>query len=144
MLNLLNWYLLLAQPHLWCKCYDLLLHYALLHLSSVLNDFGGVRIPYSCTTSNGAWTLGASPSLFRTLTCSNHKTLCFIWFVGSSRLLISFVEMFRTISSLCNLWILNIVWFPLLIHHWICLFDSTHILRNAHLFEELILYWPSK
>ena len=39
----------LAQPHLWCKCYDLLLHYALLHLLSVLDDFGGARMPYLCT-----------------------------------------------------------------------------------------------
>ena len=34
---------------------------------------------------------GASSILFRTLICSNHKTLCFIWFAGSSRLLISFL-----------------------------------------------------
>ena len=39
----------LAQPHRWCKCYDLLLHYALLHLLRVLDDFGGVRIPYLYT-----------------------------------------------------------------------------------------------
>ena len=33
---------------------------------------------------------------------------------------------------------------PLTIHHWICAFDFTHILRNVQLVEELILYWPSK
>ena len=40
--------------------------------------------------------------------------------------------------------ILNIVWLPSSIHHWICAFDSTQIMRSAHLGEELILYWPSK
>ena len=30
------------------------------------------------------------------------------------------------------------------IRHWIRAFDSTHIMRNAHLLEELALYWPSK
>ena len=44
-----NWYLLMAQPYLWCKCYDLLLLYALLHLLRILDDFGGARIPYLCT-----------------------------------------------------------------------------------------------
>ena len=39
----------MAQPYLWCKCYVLLWRYAHLHLWCVLDDFGGVRIPYLCT-----------------------------------------------------------------------------------------------
>ena len=66
MMILLNWYLLLAQPYLCCKCYDLLLLYAHLHLLRVLDDFGGVRIPYLCTPIvHEHW--GASLFLFRTL-----------------------------------------------------------------------------
>ena len=54
MLNPLIWYLIMAQPYLWCKCYVLcamcyVLFYALLHLLYVLDDFGGVRIPFLCT-----------------------------------------------------------------------------------------------
>ena len=49
MLNLFNWYLLMAQPYLWCGCNDLFEFYTLLHLLYVLDDFGGVRIPFLCT-----------------------------------------------------------------------------------------------
>ena len=31
-----------------------------------------------------------------------------------------------------------------IIRQWICAFDSTHILRNAHFMEKFILYWPSR
>ena len=87
---------------------------------------------------------GVSRFLFRTLICSNHKTLCSIWFAGSSRFLISFWgDVWRYIFYFQSL-ILNIARFLLSIHQWICAFDSTHILRNAHFMEELILYWPSK
>ena len=40
--------------------------------------------------------------------------------------------------------VLNIVWLPSSIRHWICAFDFTHIMRNAHIMGELLLYWPSK
>ena len=75
---------------------------------------------------------GASPFLFRILfsdllVCPSPLWRCLEW-----------------VHLICNLWILNIVWFPPNILHWICAFDFTHILRNSHFMEELILYWPSK
>ena len=78
--------------------------FSLLHLLCVLDDFGewGFHIRALLHMVHEHW--GASPFLFRALVCSNHKTLCFIWFVGSSRLLVSFWEMFRDISFICNLW----------------------------------------
>ena len=45
------------------------------------------------------------------------------------------------ISSLCIIWILNMVWIPPFTRHWISAFYSTHFMRYAHLGEELILYW---
>ena len=33
---------------------------------------------------------------------------------------------------------------PPCILHWICAFDFTHNLRNAHFMGELLLYWPSQ
>ena len=66
--------------------------------------------------------------------------------IGSLDLLIAcFIRWcFFTLLSFCNLLILNIVWFPPSICHWIRAFDSTHIMRNAHILEELSLYWPSR
>ena len=37
----------------------------------------------------------------------------------------------------------SLISFPT-IRHWICAFDFTHIMRNAHILGELLLYWPSK
>jgi hypothetical protein len=37
----------------------------------------------------------------------------------------------------------SLISFPT-IRHWICAFDFTHIMRNAHIMGELLLYWPSK
>ena len=66
--------------------------------------------------------------------------------IGSLDLLIAcFISWcFSTLSSFCNLLILNIVWFPPSIRQWISSFDFTHIMRNAHIMEELSLYWPSR
>jgi hypothetical protein len=118
-----------AQPYDYCKCYSLFLIYALLHMFCVLNDIEGVMIPCLCTLYSNAKnilicarTLGSFPILFRTLLRPYHNI--FFCLFGS--------------------WILNIVWFPPKIHHWICALDFTHILRIAHLTEELSLYWPSK
>ena len=70
--------------------------------------------------------------------------LLFFWLVGSFDCLLLFSLCLRDISSLCNLWILNIVCLPPSIYHWICVFHCTHILRNTQFMEEHILYWPSK
>ena len=75
---------------------------------------------------------GASPFSFRTLAldlsdCFYPLWRCLQWF-----------------HLICNRWILNIIWFPLTIRQWICAFDFTHILRNAHFMEDLILYRLSK
>ena len=86
----------MAQPHLWCKCYDLLLHYALLHLLRVLDDFGGARMPFLCTPQL-CMKIGELLRFYLELS---------LWIF---RLLFSFVEMFKMISSFCNLLILNIV-----------------------------------
>ena len=75
---------------------------------------------------------GASPFLFRTLALDLFDCLSSLW------------RCLRMTSPYVQFLILNIVWFPLTIHQWICAFDSTHILRNAHLFEEIMLNWPSK
>ena len=107
----------MAQPYLWCKCYDLFLLYAHFHLLRVLDDFGEVRIPYLCTPQQcmNIWEL-------------LHVYLELLFWI--SRLLLFFVEMFRMILSFCNLWISAFVF--------------TDNLSNAHLLEELLLYWPSK
>ena len=75
---------------------------------------------------------GASSFLFRTLVLDLFDCLSPLW---------RCLEWLHLIS---NLWILNIVWFPLTIHCWICAFDFTHILRNAHFMEKFILYWLPK
>ena len=59
-------------------------------------------------------------------------------------LLASFVEVSLPLLFCCNLWILNIVWFPPIIDQWKCPFDSTHFMRQVKLVEELSLCWPSK
>ena len=67
MLNLENWYLLMAQPYLWCKCYDFLLLYAHLHLLLVLDDFGGSEDSIFVHSSIVHEHWGAPSFLFRTL-----------------------------------------------------------------------------
>ena len=57
----------MAQPYLWCKCYDLRLLYALLHLLRVLDDFGGCKDSIFVHSSIVYKHWGASPLLFRTL-----------------------------------------------------------------------------
>ena len=37
----------------------------------------------------------------------------------------------------------SLISFPT-IRQWICAFDFTHTMRNAHFMGELLLYWPSK
>ena len=61
-----------------------------------------------------------------------HLVACFICW--------SFLTSLSFLQSL----ILSIVWFLPTIRHWICAFDSTQIMRNAHDMDELSLYWPSK
>ena len=66
-------------------------------------------------------------------------------FFGSfESLILMFYDQGHFISSCCILWIPNIVWAPPFIHKWVCAFDSTHIMRNAQIKEELLLYWSSK
>src|SRR5664279_3346427 len=63
--------------------------YPPLHLFCVLEDIGGVRIPFLCTLYsnaiilNSAQILGSSSISFRTLSCSYHNIFCSI---GSSDL----------------------------------------------------------
>ena len=121
----------MAQPYLRCKCYDLLQLYTLLHLLCVLDDVGGVRIPYLCTPFQCMNIGELLHYLFRTLVLDLLDCFSPSWGCLEFHLI-------------CNLWILNKVLFPLNIHHWICAFDFTRILRNAQLFQELILYQPSK
>ena len=59
-------------------------------------------------------------------------------------LLASFVDASSPCHFFCNPLILNIVWFPPSICHWICAFDFTQIMRNTHMLEDLSLYWPSR
>ena len=133
MLNLLIWYFFMAQPYLWCKCY--VLFYALLHLLCVLDDFGGGRIPFFVHSSIVHEHWGASPFSFRTFFLDPFD--CFFSLCGD-------FKKKKRMSSFAIFRSFNIVWFPLPIRHWICALDFTHILRNAHLMEELILYWLSK
>jgi hypothetical protein len=72
-------------------------------------------------------------------------TSCFVQICSLDLLIACFIcwSFLNRVILLQSL-ILNIVWFPPSICRWIRAFDSTHILRNAHLREELMVYWPSK
>ena len=119
-------------------------------LFCVLNDIEGVRIPCLCILYsnakilNYARTLGSFLISFRALFLSYHDI--FFCPIGSLDLLIacfirwSFLNYVIFLQSL----ILNIVCFPPNICRCIRAFDSTQFMINAHLGEELILYWPSK
>ena len=98
-----------------------------------------------------AQTLGSFLILFRALYFQSYHNIylpfgIFFLPIGSLDILIAcFIHWCSfTLLSFCNLLILNIVWFPSSIRHWIRAFDSTHIMRNAHIMEELSLYWPSR
>ena len=84
------------------ECYDLLLHYALLHLLRVLDDFGGARMPYLCTPHFVHEHWGASPFLFRTLALYHFDCFSSLW------------RCLKWFHPFCNLLILNMVWFPLI------------------------------
>ena len=116
----------------------------------VLNDVEGVRIPCLCILYSNAKihicarTLGSFLISFRVLFRSHHDILfCPIY---SLDLLIACFICWSSLHHIIFVQslILSIVWIPSSIRHWICVFDSTHILRNAHLREELMVYWPSK
>ena len=99
---------------------------------------------------NYAKTLGSFLILFRSLSLDDHIIISIFHLVSSFCQLVHWIILiacfiswcFSTLSSFCNLLILNIVWFPPSIRQWIHAFDSTHIMRNAHILEELSLYWP--
>ena len=85
---------------------------------------------------------GASLYYLEYSSWSYHNTyLSFGSMFGFIGLLASCVEFLDFIIFLQSL-ILDIVWIPPSIHHWIRAFDSTHNMRNAHLMEEFSLYWP--
>ena len=74
----------------------------------------------------------------------SHLSLVQNMFLGSFECLITmFYDWDHFISSCCIIWIPNIVWDPPFIK-WVCAFDSTHIMRNPQIKEELLLYWSSK
>ena len=93
---------------------------------------------------NHAQILGSSFMFFKKHSFSQTIISFVIRVVGSFWLLASPWEKRFAYHLICNLWIPCIVWFPPIIHHWIDVFDSTHIMRNAHPTEEPLLYWPSK
>ena len=119
-------------------------------LVCVLNDIEGVRIPCLCILYSNAKiqvyarTLGSFLISFRSLFSSYHDIL-FCPIHSLDLLIVCFIcwSFLNRVILLQSL-IFNIVWFPPSIHRWIRAFDFTHIMRNAHLGEELVLYWPSK
>ena len=118
-----------------------------LHLVCVLHDMEGVRIPCLCILNSNAniliyvWTLGSFLISFRALYLSYHD----IFFCPFGSLIACFIcWSFLYLVIYEQSLILNIVWIPSSIRHWICAFDFTHIMRNAHLGEELTLYWLSE
>ena len=118
-----------------------------LYIVCVLNNIEGVRIPCLCilysnaNILNYAQTLGSFLISFRALYLSYHD----IFFCSIGSLIACFIcwSSPHHVIFMQSL-ILNIVWFPSSIHHWICALDSTQIMRSAHFGEELTLYWPSK
>ena len=112
----------MAQPYRWCKCFDLFLLYAHLHLLRVLDDFGGVRIPCLCTPHLG---MNIGELLRGYLELS-------LWIF---RLLFSFVEMFKMISSFLQSF-----------DPQYSLISSNYSLKGIVItfMEELLLYWISK
>ena len=118
-----------------------------LYIICVLHGMEGVRIPCLCILYSNAnilnyvWTLGSFLISFRALYLSYRDI--FFYPIGSliaCFICWSFLFLVIYVQSL----ILNIVWIPSSIHHWICAFDSTQIMRHAHLGEDLILYWLSR
>ena len=109
----------------------------------------GVMIPCLCTLYSSAnylfcaQTLGASSYYLEHCSSSYHNIylllvsyFVFIW------LLVSFVQASWLMCILIlviflQFLILDIFWIPPSILHWICVFDSNHNMRNAHLMEEL-------
>jgi hypothetical protein len=68
-----------------------------------------------------------------------------LYFFGSLDCLVLICwRLFTLLSFFLQSLIINIVWFPASILHWIQECNSTHIMRNAHQMEELTLYRPSK
>ena len=108
-----------------------------LYLVCVLHDIEGVRIPCLCILYSNAnilnyvWTLGSFLISFRVLYLSYHDV-----FLLSNWIFDCLLYLLK-LSSPCYHFaiflILNIVWIPSSIHHWICAFDSTQIMRNARL-----------
>jgi hypothetical protein len=88
---------------------------------------------------------GVPSCFFRTLGWSYHNIfLCSIGFLDPligyffCRNIFQFVSLLQSLDPQYSL-----ISFPT-IRHWICAFDFTHIMRNAHIMGELLLYWPSK
>ena len=113
----------------------------------VLHVMEGVRIPCLCILYSNAnilnyvRTLGSFLISFRALYLSYHD----IFFCPIGSLIACFIYWsFLYLVIYVQYLILNIVWIPSSIRHWICAFDSTQIMRSAHLGKELILYWLSK
>ena len=116
MVSLLNWY----PSFSWILCCPI-----------------GSFIFFQLVSSFGGFIFHLESSLVQLIHSFVQLVLWSIWLLASS------IEASSPCYLLQSL-ILNIVWFPPSIRHWICAFDSTRIMRNAHLMEELSLYWPSK
>ena len=101
--------------------------------------------PYWNTNPYCARTLGSSLLIVRTLGWSYHNN--FLSSIGFSEPLIGYF-FYRSIFQVDFLLQYldpqySLISFPT-IRYWICAFDFTHIMRNAHIMGELLLYWPSK
>jgi hypothetical protein len=119
----------------------------------ILNAIEEVRIPFLCILYSNATkiqiyaqTLGSFLISFKTLfwllssyVIVSNLLLCVSWLLACF-IRWSFLHYVIFLQS----FILNMVWLPPNTVNWINAHDFTHFMRNAHLGEELILYWPYK
>ena len=88
----LNWYLLMAQPHLWCKCFVLLYFFYILALGECSRWFWGSKDSIFVHSSIVHEHWGASPFLFRTLALDLFDCLSSLW------------RCLEWLHLICNLW----------------------------------------
>ena len=126
-----------AKHFICCKLFCFFSHLYSLACACVRFYLGGSEDSMLCTlywNTNPicARTLGSSLLIFRTFFWIFLIACFFCWsFFLFDILLQSLDPQYSLIS------------FPT-IRYWICAFDFTHIMRNAHIMGELLLYWPSK
>jgi hypothetical protein len=124
----------------------IILIYTLFYLVCVLNDIEGVNIPCLCKLYKSAKNLIYAQTSGSFLISFGALFYSFddIFFcpIGSLGLLIAcFIRWsFLHRATFSQSLILNIVWFNPIIYHYIRAFDSTQVMRNAHIVKELKLY----